>query len=43
MKLRKAWLHSFDYEIDSDVVSVIIDALLKEEIDEEAKPFGKYE
>lgn len=43
VKSRKAWLQSFDYEIDSDVVSANIDALLKEEIDVEAEPFGKYE
>ena len=40
---RKAWLQSFEYEIDSDDISENIDALLKEEIDVEAEPFGRYE
>ena len=39
----KDWLKSFDYEIDSDVVSVNIGALSKEEIDVEDIPFGRYE
>jgi len=43
MKPRKAWLQSFDYEIDSDVVSANIEAFLNEKIDAEAKIFGKYE
>lgn len=43
MKPRTACLQIFDYEIDSDVVSANIDALLKEEIDFEAKIFGKYD
>ena len=42
-KPRKAWLQSFEYEVDSDVVSANIDALLKEEIDFKGKPFGRYE
>ena len=43
IKLRKAWLQSFDYEIDSDLVSANIVALLNEEMDVEVEPFGKYE
>ena len=40
---KEVLVTNFDYEIDSDVVSTNIDALLKEKIDVEAKPFGKYE
>lgn len=43
VKLWKAWLKNFEYQIDSDVVSANIDALLKEEINIEAEPFGRYE
>ena len=43
VKTRKAWLKPFDYEVDNDNASANIDALLKEEIDAYAKPFGKYE
>ena len=43
VKPRKSWLQSFDYEIDNDLVSGNIVAPLNEEIDAEAKPFGKYE
>lgn len=43
VKPRKVWLQIFEYEIDSNVISVDIHALLKEEIDVEVQPFGRYE
>jgi len=43
LKLRKAWLEGFDYEIYSDLLNANIVALLKEEIDTKAESFGKYE
>lgn len=43
VKPRKAWLQSFEYKINSNVVNANIDALLKEEIDVQAKTSGRYE
>ena len=42
VKLRMAWLNFFEYEINNDIVSANIDAVLNEEIDVKVEPFGRY-
>lgn len=43
MKLRKAWIKAFNYEIDSELVSACMVISLKEEIDTKEESFQNYE